>query len=161
MADFDLNGKINSVVNSVEKLAKGAADTSKRMVERVKVKSEISKAESDLNAAYIELGKKYEELYGDRMDADFADVLARVAKAKAAIAVSRAELASIDSASVCPNCGKFVKEGDRFCPNCGTKQCEPACADAPCDLPSCDDIPDVPAAPAPTEDAPAEDAPKE
>ena len=66
MADFDLNGKINSVVNSVEKLAKGAADTSKRMVERVKVKSEISKAESDLNAAYIELGKKYEELY-DKM----------------------------------------------------------------------------------------------
>jgi len=124
MADF-LNETLNNVVSSVEKLAKGAADSSKKMVERVKIKGEISKAESELNAAYLEIGKKYEELYGDRMEPDFADALAQVAKAKAAIAVSRAELASMESASVCPNCGKFVKEADRFCPNCGTKQEHP------------------------------------
>ena len=103
---MDLKETLNNAVNSAEKLVKGAADSSKKMVERVKIKGEISKAESELNAAYLEIGKKYEELYGDRMEPDFADALAQVAKAKAAIAVSRAELASIDSASVCPNCGK-------------------------------------------------------
>lgn len=123
--DLNLKETFNSVVSSAEKFAKDAADSSKKMVERVKIKGEISKAESELNAAYMEIGKKYDELYGDRMEPDFADALAQVAKAKAAIAVAKAELASMESASICPNCGKFVQEGQNFCPNCGQKQEKP------------------------------------
>lgn len=110
------------VMNSAEKFAKGAVDGSKKMVERVKIKNDISKAESKINAAYIEIGKKYEDIYGNRGEAEFAELLAQVAEARAAIAVSRAELASLESASVCANCGKYVQAGQRFCPNCGAVQ---------------------------------------
>ncbi len=117
------------VMNSAEKFAKGAVDGSKKMVERVKIKNDISKAESKINAAYIEIGKKYEDIYGNRGEAEFAELLAQVAEARAAIAVSRAELASMESASVCSNCGKYVQVGQRFCPSCGAKQDEPETAE--------------------------------
>ncbi len=110
------------VKNSAEKIAKGAIDGSKKMAEKVKIKRTISEAESALNAAYIEIGKKYEEIYGNRGDAEFAQILAQVAKAKAQIAVARADLAAIDSAAICEGCGHYVQEGQRFCPHCGKKQ---------------------------------------
>ena len=31
----------------------------------------------------------------------------------------------MDSAAVCDNCGKYVQEGQKFCPHCGTKQEKP------------------------------------
>ena len=108
-----------------EKLVKGAMDSSKKMMERMRIKNEISKAESRINAAYIEIGKKYEDIYGNRGEVEFAELLAQVAQAKASIAVSRAELAAVDSAAVCDNCGKYVQEGQRFCPHCGFKQEKP------------------------------------
>ena len=51
--DLNLKETLNNAVNSAEKLVKGAADGSKKMVERVKIKGEISKAENELNAAYM------------------------------------------------------------------------------------------------------------
>ena len=51
----------------------------------------------------------------------------------------------MESASICSNCGKYVKEGDRFCPNCGTKQ----------------EIPEAAPVEAEVVDAPAADAPAE
>lgn len=110
------------IKNSAEKLAKGTIDTSKKMAEKAKIKRTLSQAESSLNAAYIELGKKYEEQYGGKADAEFAQILAEAAEAKARIAAAKAELAALDSASICTGCGKYVQEGQRFCPNCGMKQ---------------------------------------
>ncbi len=110
------------IKNSAEKFAKGTIDTSKKMAEKAKIKRTISAAESTLNAAYIEIGKKYEEVYGNKGEADFAQLLAEVADARAKIAAARADLAAVDSAAVCENCGKYVQEGQKFCPHCGTKQ---------------------------------------
>ncbi|MBR2912387.1 MAG: hypothetical protein IKC40_00515 [Oscillospiraceae bacterium] len=116
--------------NSAEKLAKGTIDTSKKMAEKAKIKRALSQAESSLNAAYIELGKNYEELYAGKAEAEFAQILAEAADAKAKIAAAKAELAALDSASICAGCGKYVQEGQRFCPNCGMKQPTPAEAPA-------------------------------
>ncbi|MBQ9695748.1 MAG: zinc-ribbon domain-containing protein, partial [Oscillospiraceae bacterium] len=110
------------VKNSAEKLAKGAIDGSKKMAEKVRIKNGISHAESRLNAAYIEVGKKYEELFGNEAAEEFATAMAEIADAKAQIAALRAELAAMDSAALCPSCGKYVQEGQRFCPYCGAKQ---------------------------------------
>ena len=141
------------VKNSAEKLVKGAMDGSKKMMERVRIKNEISKAESKINAAYIEIGKHYEDIYGNRGEPEFAELLAQIAEAKAAIAVARAELAAVDSASVCANCGKFVQEGHTFCPHCGFKQEKPEEAEV---------VEEAPAEEAAAEEAPAEeDAPAE
>ncbi len=110
------------IKSSAEKFAKGTIDTSKKMAEKAKIKRAISQAESSLNAAYIELGKKYEEVYGSKAEAEFAQILAEAAEAKAKIAAGKADLAALESASICSGCGKYVQEGQRFCPNCGMKQ---------------------------------------
>jgi rubrerythrin len=110
------------VKNSAEKIAKGAFDGSKKIAEKAKIKHTISQEESKLNATYIEIGKKYEEIYGSKEESEFSQLLADVAAAKAQIAAARAELAAIDSVSICASCGKNVQEGQRFCPYCGAKQ---------------------------------------
>ena len=105
---FKLGGDVK---HTAGKLAKGAVDGSKKMAEKVRIKNAISHAESRLNAAYMEIGKKYEELHENDTESEFAEL--------------KTELAAVDSASICPNCGKYVQEGQRFCPACGTKQPEP------------------------------------
>lgn len=114
------------VKNSAGKLAKGAVDTSKKMAEKAKIKSSISQAESKLNAVYIEIGKKYEELMSGDAGREFSELLTEAAEQKEKIAAAKAELAAVDAAAVCPNCGKFVKEDQIFCPYCGVKQEVPA-----------------------------------
>ncbi|MBE6851447.1 MAG: hypothetical protein E7504_06910 [Ruminococcus sp.] len=117
------------IKSSAEKFAKGTIDTSKKMAEKAKIKRTLSQAESSLNAAYIELGKKYEEVYASKNEPEFAQLLAEAADARAKIAAAKAELAALDSASICSGCGKYVQEGQRFCPNCGMKQ--PAAEETP------------------------------
>ena len=148
---MELKDKVSEFRSSAEKFVKGAVDGSKKMMERVRIKNDISKAESKLNAAYIEIGKKYEEIYGNRGEGEFAELLAQIAQAKASVAVSRAELAAVDSAAVCDNCGKYVQEGQRFCPHCGFKQEKPEEAE----------VVEAEVCEAPAEAAPAEEAPTE
>lgn len=113
------------VKNSAGKLAKGAVDGTKKVAEKAKIKNTMSHAESKLNALYMEIGKKYEELYAEQGDANFAEQLAQIAEVREELAQARVELAALDSASICSCCGKYVLEGQRFCPCCGTKAPEP------------------------------------
>ena len=136
------------VKQTAEKLAKGAMDGSKKVAEKVKLRSSISQAESRLNASYMELGKKFEELYSAMCEGGLTDQLQEIADIKAQIADAKSELAALDSAYLCPNCGKYVQEGQNFCPSCGAKQNAPA-EDA------------VPETEEPAEDAPAEEVPTE
>lgn len=119
---FKLGGDVKA---GAEKLAKGAIDGSKKVAEKVKIKNTISQAESSMNAVYIEIGKKFEEVFGEQSENEFSDLLAQLAEARAQIAQAKIELAALDSASICEGCGKYVQEGQRFCPNCGMKQPDP------------------------------------
>lgn len=114
----------DDVKSGAEKLAKGAIDGSKKVAEKVKIKNTISQAESRLNAAYLQIGKKYEELHGAEGEAEFAELLAQAADAKAQITAAKVDLAAVDCATICSGCGGYVQEGQRFCPHCGTKQPE-------------------------------------
>ena len=111
----------SDVKDSAGKLTKNAVDSSRKMTEKVRVQNNIRKAENKLKEAYLAIGQKYEELYGNRNDPDFARYMQEIADARALIASCRAELSSIDTASLCPKCSKFVTETQNFCPYCGTK----------------------------------------
>lgn len=140
---------------AAEKVAKGAVDGSKKVAEKVKINNAIAKAESRINALYVEIGQKYEELYAENPEADFAEMLSQIAEAKEEIAQAKADLAAVDSAVICESCGKYVQEGQRFCPHCGAKQPEPVVeAEA-------EEVEAEAAEEAAVEDAPAEDAPEE
>ena len=127
----DIPGKLSKlgddVMSGAENLAKGALDGSKKVAEFIRLKGVISQAESRLNAAYIEIGKKYDELYGLNGAPEFAELLAQVAESRALIARAKEMMttAGMDRAVnnlVCRGCGQPMLEGQRFCPHCGIKQ---------------------------------------
>ncbi len=107
--------------DSAGKVTKNAMDGSKKMAEKIRIQSNISKAEKNLTQTYVKIGQKYEELYGNRSDPDFSVYMMEIADIRAQIAAARAELASLDTAVLCKNCGKYVTENQNFCPNCGSK----------------------------------------
>ncbi len=111
----------SDVKDSAGKLTRSAVDSSRKMGEKVRVQNQIRKAEAKLKDTYLAIGQKYEELYGTKGDPEFSQYMADIADARAQIAASRAELASLDTASVCPSCNKYVMENQKFCPHCGTK----------------------------------------
>ena len=111
----------DDVVSGAESLAKGALDGSKKVADFIRLKGVISQAESRLNAAYIEIGKKYDELYGLNGAPEFAELLAQVADARAQITRAREALTSVDSTAICRGCGEPVLEGQKFCPHCGVR----------------------------------------
>ncbi len=110
--------------NSAEKLTKTAVDSSRKLTEKVKIQNKIHQAEAKLNETYIAMGKKYEELYGNRADPAFSQYLADIADARAQIAAARAEMSAAASAAVCPKCGKYLTQNQKFCPYCGSKKQE-------------------------------------
>jgi len=111
----------SDVKDSAGKLTKSAFDGSRKMTEKVRVQNNIRKAENRLKEIYMAIGQKYEELYGSRNDTEFAPYMQQIADIRAQIAAARAELSSLDTASVCPKCSKYVTETQKFCPYCGTK----------------------------------------
>ncbi|MBR0484601.1 MAG: zinc ribbon domain-containing protein [Oscillospiraceae bacterium] len=111
--------------DSAGKLTRNAVDSSRKVTEKVRVQNNIRKAENKLKDAYIAIGQKYEKLYGNRSDPDFAPFMQEIADARAQIAAARAELSSMDTALFCPKCGKYVNENQNFCPYCGTKILKP------------------------------------
>ncbi|MDE5753686.1 MAG: zinc ribbon domain-containing protein [Oscillospiraceae bacterium] len=125
---MDLREKLTKfgadVKDSAEKLTKGAVDGSKKMAEKAKLQNTIRRAESKMNEIYIAMGKKCEEIYGGKNMPEFSGYMAEIADAKAQIAAAKAELGSLDTASICPNCKKYVTENQKFCPYCGTKLIE-------------------------------------
>lgn len=150
------------VRTSAGKLAKGAIDGSKKMAEKVKIKNSLSQAESRLNAVYIEIGKKYEELYSEQGDEHFTELLAQGAEARLQIAQAKVELAALDSASICEGCGKYVMDGQRFCPYCGLKQPEPVQEVVEAEeVPVEEEVPAVETEVVETEEETAEEAPAE
>ena len=121
----ELKRKLNrfgtDVMDSAGKLTKNAVDGSKKMKEKIRIQTNIRKAEKSLQQTYIDIGQKYEELYGNRNDPDFSPYMAEIADFRAQIAAFHAELNSLSSAGFCGNCGNMVKENQKFCPSCGAK----------------------------------------
>ncbi len=118
---FKLGGDVR---NSAGKLAGEAVDGAKKAAEKVKINAAIAKSENAIREAYIAIGKKYEELHSNDPERVFVSFLDTIEKEKANIAALNGDLAAVDNATVCKKCGKYVQQGQKFCPFCGAKQDE-------------------------------------
>lgn len=109
--------------------AKGAVDSSKKQIEKTKIKGTITQYEGKLNDVYVEIGKKFEEVYSPENAPEFTELFTEIGEIKAKIAAAKAELAAVDCASFCPNCGETVLDSQAFCSKCGAKQEKPVVAE--------------------------------
>ena len=80
MAFFDdLKSKVSTA-------ASGAADKAKELTEIAKLKGEIATQEGEMNAAFLEIGKRMYETEKDNSESAVADLCGKITAASAAIA---------------------------------------------------------------------------
>ena len=116
----------DSVVDAVEKGAKNDSDNSKKMAEKMRIKKDISKAEFDINSAYVEIGKKYFEQNADKPSDEYSEYISSIINQKMKVTELNKKLQALDNRTNCPNCGAAIDEANNFCDKCGAKIVKPA-----------------------------------
>ena len=108
----------DSVVDAVEKGAKNVSDNSKKMAEKMRIKKDISKAEFDINSAYVEIGKKYFEQNADKPSDEYSEYISSIINQKMKVTELNKKLQALDNRTNCPNCGAAIDEANNFCDKC-------------------------------------------
>ena len=104
-----LKGLADKVGDTVEKGVKTGSDGYKKMTEKARIKKEITQAESAIQDAYVEIGKKFA---AENPEAEgFMDFFKAIADSTA----------KIEDKITCKGCGASVDKNAKFCAKCGTK----------------------------------------
>lgn len=127
----EVAGKVGSTVESG---VKSVSDNSKKMAEKMKLKKELGQVEADINAAYVEIGKKYVELNAAAPSADYAEFINTIKEKKDEASKLKAELEALEDKAPCPNCGANLDKTQKFCDKCGASVA--AAAPAPAETPA-------------------------
>lgn len=109
-----LGSKITDTTDKVSQKAKDA-------VELTKLKSQISSEENRIQAAFLEIGKKFFEKNASEVSEEFVEDFNIINEAKAKIEAITREIMDIKGTYNCPNCGTEVATSAAFCANCGSK----------------------------------------
>lgn len=137
-----------------------AVHQAKNFTEQVKLRNQISEAQSTITDCYTQIGKQYAAAHPEDFDEAYAPMMAAIAGANRQIASLQEQLRDLKKVALCPKCGAEVDREAAFCSACGAEMPKPAPVEAEVVT---DDVPaeKAPVAEAPAEAAPAEEAPTE
>lgn len=146
-----------------------AVHQAKNFTEQVKLRNQISEAQSTITDCYTQIGKQYAAAHPEDFDEAYAPMMAAIAGANRQIASLQEQLRDLKKVALCPKCGAEVDREAAFCSTCGAEMPKPTPVEAEVvtdDAPA-EDAPvaespaeeAAPAAEAPVEAAPAEEAP--
>lgn len=130
-----------------------AVHQAKNFTEQVKLRNQISEAQSTITDCYTQIGKQYAAAHPEDFDEAYAPMMAAIAGANRQIASLQEQLRDLKKVALCPKCGTEVDREAAFCSACGAEMPKPA----PVEAEVVTD--DTPAEEAPTAEAPAEEAP--
>lgn len=134
-----------------------AVHQAKNFTEQVKLRNQISEAQSTITDCYTQIGKQYAAAHPENFDEAYAPMMAAIAGANRQIASLQEQLRDLKEVALCPKCGAEVDREAAFCSACGAEMPKPAPVEAEVVT---DDAPaeEAPVAEAPVEEAPAETA---
>ncbi len=127
-------------MDNVSTFTKGLGEKAKGNYDVLALNNRISQTEREMNAVYLELGRRYFELHRNDPEEGLAGFVKNLANSEASIAELRQAVEDTKAATaavqltnpsvraggrVCPNCGSPVGD-EPFCGVCGTKQEPPA-----------------------------------
>lgn len=153
-----------------------AVHQAKNFTEQVKLRNQISEAQSTITDCYTQIGKQYAAAHPEDFDEAYAPMMAAIAGANRQIASLQEQLRDLKKVALCPKCGAEVDREAAFCSACGAEMPKPTPVeaevvtdDAPAEEAPVAEAPvaeapaeeTAPAAEAPVEAAPAEEAPTE
>ena len=134
-----------------------AVHQAKNFTEQVKLRNQISEAQSTITDCYTQIGKQYAAAHSEDFDEAYAPMMAAIAGANRQIASLQEQLRDLKKVALCPKCGAEVDREAAFCSACGAEMPKPApVTDAPVEEAPAET---ASAAEAPVEAAPAEEAP--
>lgn len=146
-----------------------AVHQAKNFTEQVKLRNQISEAQSTITDCYTQIGKQYAAAHSEDFDEAYAPMMAAIAGANRQIASLQERLRDLKEVALCPKCGAEVSKDASYCGACGAEMPKPAPVeaevvtdDAPAEEAPVAESPaeeTAPAAEAPVEAAPAEEAP--
>lgn len=147
-----------------------AVHQAKNFTEQVKLRNQISEAQSTIADCYTQIGKQYAAAHSEDFDEAYAPMMAAIAGANRQIASLQEQLRDLKEVALCPKCGAEVSKDASYCGACGAEMPKPAPVeaevvtdDAPAEKAPTAEAPTeetAPAAEAPVEAAPAEEAPR-
>ena len=132
-----------------------AVHQAKNFTEQVKLRNQISEAQSTITDCYTQIGKQYVAAHPEDFDEAYAPMMAAIAGANRQIASLQEQLRDLKEVALCPKCGAEVDREAAFCSACGAEMPKPA----PVETEVVTD--DAPAEEAPMAESPAEETPAE
>ena len=132
-----------------------AVHQAKNFTEQVKLRNQISEAQSTITDCYTQIGKQYAAAHSEDFDEAYAPMMAAIAGANRQIASLQEQLRDLKKVALCPKCGAEVDREAAFCSACGAEMPKPA----PVETEVVTD--DAPAEEAPMAESPAEETPAE
>ena len=123
---------IDNVKDTITKTGKTAVKKTKDLAAIAKVTADIEETKSLLKAVYIEIGKKYCEMYDKEAAApEFTVNVATAENLAEQLEALKTERLTLRGKVKCPECEKAVDNGFVYCPYCGAKLPEPPADAAP------------------------------
>ena len=132
-----------------------AVHQAKNFTEQVKLRNQISEAQSTITDCYTQIGKQYAAAHPEDFDEAYAPMMAAIAGANRQIASLQEQLRDLKKVALCPKCGAEVDREAAYCSACGAEMPKPAPVEAAVVAD------DAPAEEAPVAEAPAEETPAE
>lgn len=116
---------------SVSKTAKQVSDNAKTLADKNRLRKDISAMENELRNRFRDIGEQYFHENKSNPDPTYAELFDAIAELQASIAAKHQELAALDGAMTCPECGGTIIIGSKFCPGCGSPAPTPVIEPAP------------------------------
>lgn len=132
-----------------------AVHQAKNFTEQVKLRNQISEAQSTITDCYTQIGKQYAAAHSEDFDEAYAPMMAAIAGANRQIASLQEQLRDLKKVALCPKCGAEVSKDASYCGACGAEMPKPAPVEAEVVTDN------TPAEEAPVAEAPAEETPAE
>ncbi len=110
----------------IEELGKAIGSGSRKAANKVKdmtgilqLKSKLSAEREKINRAYISLGQAYYDKHERSIEEEFANEFKIIGAGLVKIAALEDEIAELEGARVCAECGSRVERSAMYCSRCG------------------------------------------
>lgn len=122
----------------IEELGKAIGNGSRKAANKVKdmtgilqLKSKLSAEREKINRAYISLGQAYYDKHELSVEEEFANEFKIIGAGLVKIAALEDEIAELEGARVCAECGSRVERSAMYCSRCGAimGECAPQSGD--------------------------------
>ena len=106
---------------SVSKTAKQVSDNAKSLADKNRVRKDIAAIENEIRNRFRDIGEKYFAETKDSPAPEYAEMFSAISELQANLTAKQHELETLDGTVACPECGRPILLGSKFCPSCGAQ----------------------------------------